>query len=139
MLSLSIELNILASGMQSSVTQLQQVIFSTDILLPLDLTELVKKLPPIQRPYFEFFSQTKSPESSFVHNPVTPEEVKLETASIPNNKYHGLYSCPSQLLECSSNITSGVLAKNINSCILNGVYPSELKMAKVVAVYKADD
>ena len=27
----------------------------------------------------------------------------------------------------------------INSSILNGVYPSKLKMAKIVPVYKADD
>jgi len=65
--------------------------------------------------------------------------VKLETASIPINKYHGLYSCSSQVLEYSSNISVGVLAKIISSCILNGVYPSKLKMAKIVAIYKADD
>ena len=102
--------------------------------------KLAKKLPPVQRLYIDFLSQTKSLESSFFHNPVTPEEVQLETASIRNNNYHSLYSCSSQLLEsCSSNITSGVLAKVITACILNGVYHSKLKMVNIVAVYKADD
>ena len=101
--------------------------------------KLTKKLPPVQRPYFDFLSQTKSPESSFVHNPVIPEEVKLEIACIPINKSHGLYSCPSQLLKCSSNIISEVFAKIINSSILNGVCLSKLKMAMIVPVYKADD
>ena len=32
-----------------------------------------------------------------------------------------------------------VLADMINSSILNGVYPSKLKMAKTIPVYKADD
>ena len=57
-------------------------------------SKLAKKLPPAQRPYLDFLSQTKSPKSSFVFDPVTPEEVKLEIGCIPNNKSHGLYSCP---------------------------------------------
>ena len=63
----------------------------------------------------------------------------MEIACIPINKSHGLYSCPSQLLKCSSNIISEVFAKIINSSILNGVCPSKLKMAMIVPVYKADD
>ena len=101
--------------------------------------KLTKKRPPAQRPYLEFLSQTKSLESSFVFDPVTPEEVKLEIGCIPNNKSHGLYSCPPRLLKCSANVISSVLADMINSSILSGVYPSKLKMAKIVPVYKADD
>ena len=44
-----------------------------------------------------------------------------------------------QLLKCSSIITSEVLPKIINSSILNGLYPSKLKVAKIVPVNKADD
>ena len=57
-------------------------------------SKLAKKLPHAQRPYLDFLSQTKSPESSFVFDPVTPEGVKLKIGCIPNNKSHGLYSCP---------------------------------------------
>ena len=63
----------------------------------------------------------------------------MEIACIPINKSHGLYSCPSQLLKRSSNITSEVLPKIMNSSILNEVCPSKLKMALMVPVYKADD
>ena len=68
--------------------------------------KLAKKLPPVQRPYFVFLSQTKSHDSSFVYNPVTPEKVKLEIACISNNKSHGLHSCPPQLLKCLTNVIS---------------------------------
>ena len=96
--------------------------------------KLAKKLPP------DFLSQTKSPESSFVFDPVNPEEVKLEIGCIPNNKSHGLYSCPPKLLlKCSANVISSVLADMINSSILNGVLLSKLKMAKIVPVYNADE
>ena len=33
--------------------------------------KLAKKLPLVQLPYFDFLSQTKSPESSLVYNSVT--------------------------------------------------------------------
>ena len=102
-------------------------------------SKLAKKLPPARRPHLDFLSQTNSPESSFVFDPVTPEEVKLKIGCIPNYKSHGLYSCPPRLLKCSANVISSVLADMINSSILNGVYPSKLKMAKIVPVYKADD
>ena len=65
--------------------------------------------------------------------------MKLEIGCISNNKSHGLYLCPPRLLKCSPNVISSILADMINSFILNGVYPSKLKMAKVVPVYKADD
>ena len=63
----------------------------------------------------------------------------MESGCIPNNKSHGLCSCRPRLLKCSANVISSVLADMINSSILNGVYPSKLKMAKIVPVYKADD
>ena len=63
----------------------------------------------------------------------------MEIGCIMNNKSHGLYSCRPRLLKCSANVISSVLADMINSSILNGVYPSNLKMAKISPVYKADD
>lgn len=65
--------------------------------------------------------------------------MKLEIGCIPNNKSHGLYSCPPRLLKCSANAITSVLADIINSSILNRVYPSKQKMAKITPVYKADD
>ena len=89
------------SEIQSSVTTLQYIIFSIDTEFASVGPKLAKNLPPVKRPYFDFLTQTKLPESSFVHNPVNPEDVKLEITCIPINESHGLYSCPPQLLECS--------------------------------------
>ena len=46
----------------------------------------------------------KSPASSFMFKPGTAKEVELEILALPNNKSHGLYSCPTKLLKYSSTI-----------------------------------
>ena len=65
--------------------------------------------------------------------------MKLEISRIPNNKSHGLYSCPTQILKSSSNAISNTLAGIINLSISTGVYPNKLKMTKIVPIFKADD
>ena len=62
--------------------------------------KLANKLPFVQRNYFEFLNRSCSPDTSFAFNLVTPTEVELEISRIPNNKSHGLYSCPTQVLKC---------------------------------------
>ena len=65
--------------------------------------------------------------------------MKLEISRIPNNKFHGLYSCPTKILKCSSNVISNTLAEIINLSISTGVYPNKLKIAKIVPIFKTDD
>ena len=101
--------------------------------------KLANKLPTVQRNYLEFMNRANSTDSSFVFNLVTPAEVELEILRIPNNKSHGLYSCPTQLLKYSSKVVSSTLAEIINLSILSGMYPNKLKMAKIIPIFKADD
>ena len=100
---------------------------------------LATKLPEAKHPCTDYLCNSKSPDTSFFLKPVTPHEVKLEILSIPNNKSSGLYSCPTQLLKRSCDIISPVLANFLNKSVSLGVYPSKLKMSKVIPVYKADD
>ena len=100
---------------------------------------LANKLPTVQCNYFDFMNRSNSPDSSFAFNLVTPTEVKLEILQIPNNKSHGLYSCPTQLLKYSSNVVSSTLAEIINLSISSGMYPTKLKMAKIIHIFKAKD
>ena len=71
--------------------------------------------------------------------PVTAKEVELEILALPNNKSHGLYSCPTKLLKYSSTIISDILAKIVNLSVTSGSYPSKLKKAKVIPVFKTED
>ena len=87
----------------------------------------------------DFLKRTKSPASSFMFKPVTAREVELEILALPNNKSHGLYSCPTKLLKYSSTIISDILAKIVNLSVTSVSYPSKLKKAKVIPVFKTED
>ena len=55
------------------------------------------------------------------------------------NKAYGLYFCPIHILSCAKYIVSGPLADIVNMSVHKGVFPSKLKEAKVIPVYKSDD
>ena len=96
---------------------------------------LAARIPQAQKHFSSFLPKQKD-AGSFVFKPVTPIEIEAEILSIPLNKVHGLYSCPTRILKCASKIISSPLCKLINTSIETGAYPSKLKHAKVVPVYK---
>ena len=98
--------------------------------------KLANKLPTVQRNYFDFLNRSNSPDSLFAFNLVTPAEVELDILRIPINKSHGLYSCHTQLLKHSSNVISSTLEEIINLSVLTGMYPTKLKMAKMIPIKK---
>ena len=84
--------------------------------------------------FTEFLDKNKSPATSFFFCPISPNKVKLS-----DNKSYGFYSCPVSILKHASDITSDVLTKILNKSIDLGTFPSKLKMAKVIPVFKSDD
>ena len=77
--------------------------------------------------------------SSFFFEPVISADIELEISLLPSNKACGLYSCPVRVLKCAKNILSSPLAELINPSVQTGKYPSKLKQAKIIPVYKGDD
>ena len=69
----------------------------------------------------------------------SPFNIEREILSIPKNKFYGFYSCPIHILSCAKHILSGPLAAIFNMSVQKGVFPSKLKEAKVIPVYKSDD
>ena len=91
---------------------------------------LASKLPPAERPFTDYLRKSK---------PVTPCEVKFQILSIPKNKSHGLYSCPTHLLKYSCDIISPVLSDILNASVTLGSYPTKLIMSKIIPIFKTDD
>ena len=77
--------------------------------------------------------------SSFFFEPVISADIELEISLLPSNIAYGLYSCPVRVLKCAKNIISPPLAELINLSVQTGKYPSKLKHAKIIPVYKGDD
>ena len=78
-------------------------------------------------------------DSSFFFNPVSPSDIVLEIMTTPINKVYGLYSFPTRILRSAEHIISQPLFLLINKSLENGVYPSKVKLAKVIPIYKSDD
>ena len=76
---------------------------------------------------------------SFVFDPTSPHEIELEIIQTPLNKAYGLYSCPTRILRCARYIISQPLSDIINNSVSQGIYPSKLKHAKVIPIYKGED
>ena len=77
--------------------------------------------------------------SSFFFNPISPSEIDSEIMTIQLNKAHGLYSFPTRILRSAKHIISQPLSMLINKSIEYGTYPSKLKLAKVIPIYKSGD
>ena len=99
---------------------------------------LASKIPQSQIHFSNYLSKP-STLGSFAFQPVTASEVELEILSTPHNKAYGLFSCPIPMLKCASKTISKPLCKIINDSITSGVFPSRLKHAKVIPIYKNDD
>ena len=99
-------------------------------------SQLANKLPPSQINYKTFLDKLQSPNASFFCRPISEYEVRREILSLVNNKSHGLYSCPTQLIKYAHGIISDVLSKIFSMSISTGVYPSKLKMAKIIPIFK---
>ena len=58
---------------------------------------------------------------------------------MPSNKSFGFYSCPVSILKSASSFISNIIAEIFNTSVEIGKYPTKLKMAKVIPIYKSDD
>ena len=99
---------------------------------------LATQVPNSSHRFNEFLSPNNN-FGSFFFDPVSPDDIEREILSIPKNKSYSLYSCPTRILSCAKHILSGPLADIFNMSVQKGVFPSKLKEAKVIPVYKSDD
>jgi len=79
---------------------------------------------------------TNPNRDSFFINPVTPNEVLKAISSLNNKKSSGPNSIPFQIFECLSESLSNLLADLFNLSFSTGLFPSKLKEARVIPVFK---
>ena len=96
---------------------------------------LASELPNSNR-HFSYYLPRTTYSGSFVFETVLPSEIELEIIMAPSNKAHGLYSCPIRLLKCSRHIISKPIANIVNQSVCMGIFPSKLKHAKIIPIYK---
>ena len=84
--------------------------------------------------YSEYLSD-KCKNSFFIH-PINKDEIADIISSLDKNKSVGPYSVPDNILILLKNEISNSLADLFNLSFSSGIFPSVLKIAKVVLVYK---
>ena len=82
---------------------------------------------------------TVSTCSSLFIKPVIDEDIIREINLLDNCKCDDTYDIPVKILKLSKNVIAFTLCYLINNCINKGVFPSPLKIAKVLPIYKGGD
>ena len=95
---------------------------------------LVNKLSPANSHYKDYLTQPNA--ASFFLSPVDPSEVHDELGRLNESKAPDAYDVPVKLIKCIGNSFKEPLTDLINESFSSGVYPTMLKYAKVVPVYK---
>ena len=98
---------------------------------------LASKMPYPFKQFSEYLPQVNCPDSFFFNS--VSSEIELEIMTIPQNKAHGLYSFPTHILRSVKHIISQPLSILLNKSLEHGIYPTQLKLAKVIPIYKNDD
>ena len=73
--------------------------------------------PIPQKHHLDYVDKCKSPISSFLFQPVLPEELLSEILLVPNDKSSDLYSLPTKLFKCSSAVIAPVLSEILSTSI----------------------
>ena len=76
---------------------------------------------------------------TFFFDPIIPEDINLEISILQDNKAHGLYSSPVKLLKLANEVISVPIATIFNQSICSGIFPSKLKRAKIIPIFKDED
>ena len=85
----------------------------------------------------DFHSYLKSPCSSYIYlHPTSPQEITKLLYNLDSNKASGYDDISPFILKTAIHIISLPLSIILNLCISNGVFPNNLKVAKVIPVYK---
>jgi len=76
---------------------------------------------------------------SFFLSPILPQDVALQINLLNPSKSNDTYDLPVSSLKITKHVIAPYLADLYNLCITDSVFPTRLKLAKVIPVYKSGD
>ncbi len=86
--------------------------------------------------HFTDYLKNRNSDSFFIL-PVTPDELHTQLSCLDINKAPDAYDIPVKLVKCVSDVLTTPLTKLINESFQLGHFPSMLKYAKVIPIFKA--
>lgn len=100
-----------------------------------NIANKIKAKIPFTRHNFQSYLKNPNPNSFFV-NPTNPTEVSLLIDSLKNNKACGPNSIPVSILKLINFDISITLSKLVNLSFSSGIFPTILKEAQVIPIFK---
>ena len=93
-------------------------------------------IPPTRHHFSEWLKNEHRSLDQFFINPTSPVEVSKVLMSLSENKATGPHSIPYPIISSNLNSISSIFSDIINLSFFSGVFPSRLKEAKVIPVFK---
>ena len=87
-------------------------------------------------PSIKVIKSRKKEEQTFTFSYVSYEEVLNEIRKLQTKKTTQQNDIPTKILKKNSEVFAGYFQKNINFCIENSIFPSDLKVADVTPAFK---
>ena len=84
---------------------------------------------------FKDFMAAKN-ENSFFLTPISKEDILLEIKNLKQNKTPGHDMIGTKIIKLCPEIFANILEKNYNRALEMGIYPDDIKIAKVIALFK---
>ena len=101
------------------------------------LKKITSTIPRTRKSPLDYLKQGN--EKNLYLSAVTPEEIEALILSFQDGKAVGPYSIPIKLLKMiNKQISSVPLCIIINDSFVSGIFPHNLKLAKVITLYKKD-
>lgn len=85
-------------------------------------------------PEATLISSSNTPITNF--KPVTSDEIEKIISGLNSNSSSGCDEISVKILKMASDTLSPILSKLINKALVTGTFPNELKLAKVIPIYK---
>jgi hypothetical protein len=86
-------------------------------------------------PDFQSYLPKSCSSSIYLHD-CTSEEISRIISELQNGKSSDI---PIKLIKQSSHVISPILEKLYNECMINGIFPDELKVGRISPIYKKDN
>ena len=102
-----------------------------------NVAENARNKIPYSSKHFSEFLKNRNDKTFFV-SPTNEKEIILCISSLNSNKSSGPYSIPIKILQLVKNDIAKPLSDIINLSFSTGQFPSKLKTAKVIPIFKKD-
>ena len=99
-------------------------------------SKLADKLPPSNHIFHEYLEYPNPNKTRMALSPITESEVSTLIQELDASKSVGVDEIPPKIIKWSSSVLTPILTSLFNKCMVAGIYPDSLKIARVKPVYK---